>query len=82
MKESNFIAQLKDGQKAFGEDIAAIINTFLLSVVYIIGVGLTSIAARIFGKKFLNLQIDKNAETYWEDLNLDKKKMEEYYRQF
>ena len=77
-----FFAKLKEGQKAFGDDIAEIVNTALLSAVYVLGVGLTSLAARIFGKKFLNLQINKNAKTYWEDLNLGKKKTEEYYRQF
>lgn len=82
MKKDNFISELKKGQKAFGEDVGSIINLILLSIVYFLGVGLTSIAARIFKKKFLNLRVDKNAKSYWEELNLSKKPTEEYYRQF
>lgn len=73
---------LKAGQKKFGEDIAQIINFILLTIVYFIGVGLTSIFAKIFRKSFLELKIDKKAGSYWEELNLDKKKMEDYYKQF
>ncbi|MEM3122336.1 MAG: hypothetical protein QXH60_02760, partial [Candidatus Pacearchaeota archaeon] len=64
----------------FGELISAIINFLLLSIVYFIGVGLTSIFARVFGKKF----IDDNAtkESYWEELNLTTQSFKEYYRQF
>ena len=70
----------KEGQKLFGENIAVIINSILLTFVYILGVGLTSIFAKIFNKHFLDLTINK--ETYWTSLNLSKKPMEEYYRQF
>ena len=72
---------LKEGQKLFGETLASLVNSILLTFVYIIGVGLTSITSKIFKKKFLKLQPD-NSSTYWEELNLSKKPMEEYYRQF
>ncbi len=81
MKWKEFFRGLKEGQKNFGEDIAQIINLILLSIVYIIGVGITSIVAKIFGKHFLKLKIDKNKESYWEGLQLSGKK-EDYYRQF
>lgn len=80
MKE--FFKGFKIGQKKFGEDIAIIINSILLSFVYLIGVGLTSIFAKIFGKHFLDLKVDENKKTYWSELNLGKKPLEEYYRQF
>ena len=82
MKSKEFFNGIKEGQKAFGEDIASIINFILLTIVYFIGVGLTSIFAKIFSKHFLELNIDKNVNSYWENLNLEKKKKEEYYRQF
>ena len=81
-KIKSFINQLKKGQKEFGEDIAVIINSVLLSMVYLFGVGLTSLAAKVFRKKFLDLETNKKAVTYWQDLNLAKKPINEYYKQF
>lgn len=67
--------------KEFGYTIAIIINSILLSIVYIIGVGLTSIIAKLVRKNFLEKKFS-DKETYWENLNLGKNKMEAYYRQF
>ena len=64
----------------FGQNVALIINTALLSFAYVFGVGLTSIVAKITGKRFLDMKQGK--ESYWKPLNLKKKSMEEYYRQF
>jgi len=33
-------------------------------------------------KSFLNMKLEKEKATYWEDLNLKTKKKEEYYKQF
>ncbi len=82
MKMRSFILEMKNGQKTFGEDVAVVINSILLTIVYLIGVGLTSIAARLFKKEFLTLKIDKEAKSYWTILNLSKKPKEAYYRQF
>jgi hypothetical protein len=81
MKKYNFIEGIKVGQRAFADTIATIINSILLSFVYLIGIGLTSITAKIFKKKFLDLN-KKNSKTYWQDFNLTKKPLETYYRQF
>lgn len=77
----SFFKGLKEGHKYFGEVIATLINTVLLTIVYIFGVGITSIIAKIFRKSFLDTNMN-NKETYWEDLNLEKKEKEEYYKQF
>jgi len=77
-----FFIGVKEGQKEFGEDVAFLVNLALTGVVYFIGVGLTSLFAKLGGKKFLTLAPDADAQTYWEDLNLDKKEKEAYYRQF
>ena len=69
------------GVKEFGTGISTTVNTVLLSIVYIIGVGLTSIFAKIFGKHFLEIKRTKT-KTYWKDLNLKKEPVERYYRQF
>ena len=79
---NQFFSGLRKGQKKYTEAVAALINSILLTLVYIIGVGLISIFAKIFGKNFLDTKIDKNKQTYWKELNLTKKPMEDYYRQF
>jgi len=81
-KTREFIEGYKEGQKLFGETIASIINSLLLTIVYFIGVGLTSIFSRIFGKRFMDINIDKSSSSYWTDLNLNKKEKREYLRQF
>ena len=70
------------GQKAFGDDIARIINSALLTIVYFLGVGTSWIFARLSKKEILELKIDLNAKTYWKELNLTTKPIKEYYRQF
>ena len=75
----DFIAGFKSGFKQFGHNISLIVNSVLLSFVYFVGVGLTSIISKIMKKHFLDL---KRKKSYWLDWNLSKKDMEEYYRQF
>ena len=70
-----------EGFKEFGQNITTLINSILLTPVYIIGVGLTSILAKLSGKKFLENDVKKRA-TYWSELNLEKKNLEDHYRQF
>ncbi len=77
-----FLEGVKKGQKKFGEPLAAIVNSILLSFVYFLGVGLTFIFAKLSKKHFLDLKPDKSRESYWEELNLDKEKIENYYKQF
>jgi hypothetical protein len=82
MKIKNFLLGIKDGQKLFGEVVSSVINFITLSMVYLFGVGITSIIGKGLRKKYLDKKADKNKETYWEDLNLNTKIMEDYYRQF
>jgi len=76
-----FFNSLKKGMEEFGKGINVLVNLALLTLVYAIGIGLTSIAAKIIGKRFLETEIKKKG-TYWEALNLKKQKREEYYKQF
>ena len=75
----SFFEGFKNGIKGFSSNISIIINTILLLLVYLIGIGITSIIAKIVGKKFLEV---KDSNSYWKDLDLKKKDMKEYYRQF
>ena len=79
-KLKQFFNGFQKGIKCFSDNISTIINFLLLSIVYLIGVGLTSITAKIFGKHFLDMKKKKNS--YWSDLNLKKKPDDGYYRQF
>lgn len=79
---NTFWSGLKKGFTAYSHAISDIINAILLSIVYLVGVGLTSLFAKLIGKHFLDLKVEKKAKTYWEDLRLGKKPLDEYYRQF
>jgi len=81
MDLNKFFMGFKKGAASFGHNISLLINTMLLTVVYLLGVGLTSIIAKMVGKHFLEIKLSKNY-TYWSDLKLKKKPIEEYYRQF
>lgn len=76
----HFFSGFRKGMHTFGENIGLIINSILLLLVYFTGVGITSIAAKLSGKHFLDMQ--PKEDTYWSELNLKKKPVESYYRQF
>ena len=80
-KLNGFFEGFKKGVKLFGENIVLIVNSILLFIIYILGVGFTSLIAKLVGKQFLNLSINKKG-SYWSDLNLKKKKIKNYYKQF
>ncbi len=80
VKIKQIFDEFMEGSKMFGEFISAIINLILLSFVYFIGVGLTSIVAKIFRKRFIDNKPSK--KSYWKELNLATHPFEEYYRQF
>jgi len=80
-KLTSFIKGFQEGFHNFGSNTSIIINSILLLIIYLIPVGLTSIISKIVNKKFLYINNSKK-ETYWSDLNLKKKPIEEYYRQF
>ena len=70
------------GLNEFGKTISILVNSGLLIVVYSIGVGISSIFAKLTKKHFLETQISEKIDSYWTDLNLKKKSFKEYYRQF
>ena len=82
MSAKEFFSGFKKGFLNFGHNIGLIVNAILLSFVYIVGVGLTAIAARLVGKKFFETKLEKDSETYWNELNIKKRETEKYYKQF
>lgn len=77
-----FFSGFKKGTQYFGHDVALVINSIFLSIVYVLGVGMTSIFAKLFRKHFLETKISKERETYWSNLDLEKEPVDNYYRQF
>jgi hypothetical protein len=77
-----FFESFGDGIKEFGETIGIIINSILLSVVYILGVGLTSIFIKLSKKTLLEDKISLSKKSYWEPVKKQSMKKEDYYRQF
>ncbi|MBN2545354.1 MAG: hypothetical protein JXB50_06125 [Spirochaetes bacterium] len=78
----NFLKGIKEGFKDFGHLINNIINTVLLTVLYIIGVGPTFLFLKLFKKSILNIKKKTNVKSYWVDYNLKTEPEENYYRQF
>lgn len=77
-----FFRGYKKGMENFGSIISTIVNTIILSIVYILGIGLTSILAKIVRKKFIETKVLKNKETYWSNIDSKNKSIKEFYKQF
>ena len=78
----NFINMIKNfysGMKLFGENIVIIVNSILLLIVYIIGVGFTKIIVLMMRKSLIDTKL--SASSYWKPINL-KKDLDSFYRQF
>jgi len=77
----SFLKGFLAGMRGFGRSISMVINVILLSVVYFLGVGMTSLVAKLTGKRFLDLR-EFRKESYWLDLETKKKSINDYYKQF
>lgn len=77
-----FFRGFRSGVEGFGSSISTLVNSILLFAVYLIGVGATSVFAKIVGKTFLDAETPGERETYWSEPSPSKKPIEEYYRQF
>ena len=72
---------IKSVLEPIGKVVSSIVNFILLFVVYFIGVGLVSIAMKIFGKHFLELK-KQNRKSNWHEHKITKEPIEKYYRTF
>ena len=71
--------------KKWGKLINLVVNTILLSLVYILGVGITSLIAKLFRKKFLDVElniIEEGKESYWQTIQYTDETLKDHYRQF
>lgn len=76
-----FLKGFKKGFHEFNNNTALVINFVLLTFIYFIGVGMSFILVKISRKRFLHIE-QSNSFSYWNDLDLKTKPLEEYYRQF
>jgi hypothetical protein len=81
-KMKQFFKGFRTGIITFNYNISLIIESILLSLVYLLGVGLTSIFAKLVRKDFLDTNLSEDTDSYWSDLDLEKKSLDDYYRQF
>jgi hypothetical protein len=58
--------------------ISTLISSIILSIVYLIGIGVPALIAKLVGKKFIETE---KKRSYWVDIN-NQKTLEESYRQF
>lgn len=79
---NNLAKSFFEGMHLFGKKVTHFVNSILLLIVYLFGVGITSIIAKLLGKHFLELKIDKNKDTYWDDTNVSNREIKEYLKQF
>ena len=83
MRSANlFFKGFKNGMQSFGLTITVIINSVMLFAVYFIGVGMSSLFAKLSGKHFLELKTSKQSDSYWIDSECPKKEKDTHYRQF
>jgi len=82
LKDNQFIKGFLKGFKSFGHLITVLINSILLTFVYIIGVGISAVLSKIVSKHFLMTRLRKDKKSYWTNLNLKKEATGNYYRQF
>jgi hypothetical protein len=76
------VRSFAEGFRRFGARIGLIVNMVLLSVVYLIGVGVTSVVAKLAGKRFFPAKMSSSKKTYWSELDKKKQPLERSYRQF
>ncbi len=82
MRERVFWKGFLHGFKEFSQTLALVINTFLLAIVYLVGVGLTALCAKMVHKHFLERKVNRKQPSYWSDLLIKTKVYKEYGRQF
>lgn len=73
---------IKAGMADFGSAINTLVTSIVLVAVYLVGVGITSMLAKAFSKKFLSTTIDPTAATYWRARPPASNDINDYYRQF
>lgn len=75
-----FPFQIKNSVKDFFIYASKIVSFALLSLVYISGGGVSFLLAKILKKELLDLSVNKNKQSYWQEI--DQRSAKEYFKQF
>ncbi len=76
-----YLNSFKTGFQKFSHLVADLVNLVLLGLVYFIGIGLTSIIAKLSKKHFLDLK-QEGKDTCWVDVKSDSQDIDDYYKMF
>ncbi len=76
------LGYIREAGQEYVRLVNTIINGMLLTVVYVVGIGLTAVVAKLFGKHFLETKIDDVTVTYWNDFESAVSIKKSIYRQF
>lgn len=76
------IKAFKQGLTEFGLNFNALINLIILTFVYFLGIGLSSIISKVMEKHHLDLKISKNRKSYWVKVDTDSKNISDFLRQY
>jgi hypothetical protein len=77
-----FLSDFYKGMCLFGKKVSIFINTILLLIAYVFGIGLTAIIAKLIDKNFLKLRIEKDKTSYWEETHITDKEVSEFLKQY
>lgn len=78
----HFWRGFREGAGEFGLTVNVLITSALLLVVYLLGVGITSVIAKCAGKRFLQSGSEQPQNTYWSSLSRTIESTDDYYKQF
>lgn len=81
MGDSGFFSGFKRFLIMISKPINATVNLILLTLVFFVGVAVTSLPAKLFRKNFLDLKLKKKG-SYWIPRKKGSDSLEKYYRMF
>ena len=77
-----FFGKIFGAIKFFGEKVATAVNYILLTIVYVLGISVTWLIAKVLRKRFLELKPSRYKKSYWSDVEQVDYTKKENYRSF
>jgi hypothetical protein len=76
----SFFGGFKLGFTSFGHRVNSVVTAAVLVMVYVIGIGFTTLLGRIAGKKFMDM--NPGGESYWTDVEQKEETLDDCRRSF
>ena len=77
-----FLKPIQKAWMTFAILMGWFMTRFILSILFFVVFTLIALVARLFNKRFLDLQIDKSCTSYWKHREPEEVPKEDYERQF